>query len=244
MSDVISLAKKNKARALELRDMDKPGFDQAHRLLNEAEEALDLALQAEIKDRGGRSPDKFELDLALQLTHIRGSNGGVFRRQGVRAGATPARYHYLLQSISAYDAGYKVEEIYRNKIDSYTLVQRLVARVLLKPTAADEECVVENQAVRRGLDRAAGLIQEQTRTGGVREKDEYAFADLSMVLFLLGRSEWKEKVGNLKSMPNADYAINSTREVISDIRAIANDAQDASQRFREELDAALKMFSG
>jgi hypothetical protein len=104
--------------------------------------------------------------------------------------------------------------------------------------------VVENQAVRSGLDRAAGLIQEQTRKGGVREKDEYAFADLSMVLFLLGRSEWKEKVGNLKSMPNADYAINSTREVISDIRAIANDTQDASQRFREELDAALKMFSG
>jgi hypothetical protein len=241
MPDVIETAKKNKARALLLRDMSPPDFDQAHRLLHSAAQGLKTALEAEIEDRGA-APEQFELDLALQLTHVMGSDGGLFRRQGVRAESNPERRRFFLQSIQSYDSGYDLEKVYRAGKDSYTMVQRLVARVLLEPAAADNDVVVEKLHVRQELESALAVLRKQTEPGSVRENDEYAFADLSLVLLLLGYNDWGEEMSKFLKLPNAGYAISGTRDVIADLRTVAASSPEASGKLLARLDEALRIF--
>jgi hypothetical protein len=240
MNPIIDYAKKTKAKALRLRD--QLNFDEAVSLLRKAELSLNQELEVEIRDRGEARPEQHELDLALQLTHIRGSLGGVFRRQGVRADKADQRNPFFQQSVKAYDAGYDVEQAYRRDTDSYTLVQRLVARVMLEPAAVAAQTVVVRLPVRSELQTAAATIRAQTQPGRSREKDEYAFGDLSLVSLLLGENDWREEMRTFHRMPNADYAINGTREVITDIRTVAATSPD-SGKLVAELDEALDILA-
>ena len=239
MQNVIETAKTSKARALLLRDRVPPDFEAALRLLREAEHSLRSELAIERAERGSKGlAEKFEEDLALQLTHIQGSTGGVFRRQGISTRTAVERTELLRESVRAYDAGYKIEQEYRAKKDSYTLVQRLVGRVMLDPSAP----VVENLRVSAALVSALAHLREQTKKGGVREKDEYAFSDLSLVSLLLGQDDWLTELKRFIAIENATHAINATREVLRDLRMLAGDSLPASADLIARLDAALDLF--
>ncbi|MBZ5621395.1 MAG: hypothetical protein LAQ69_22115 [Acidobacteriia bacterium] len=197
------------------------------------ESNLDRALKDEARYRGIGDPDDYEQKLAKQLIHIRGSIGGVWRREGRH-----------LESAHAYDSGYELEraESGYQIVDSYTLVQRLVARVLLDPAAAEDKLlVVEGLRVHEELRRAADLIRNQIAPGKKREHDEYAIADLGMVLLLLGDHTWRDELSRFFCMKNAGYAIEVTLDVLNDLRKAVGSPR-ASEELKHRLAEAVGLY--
>jgi hypothetical protein len=123
-----------------------------------------------------------------------------------------------------------------------SLAHLLDARVMLEPVATDANTVVVRLPVRAELQTAVATIHGQTQPARPREKDEYAFGDLSLVSLLLGENDWRDEMRRFHKMPNADCAINGTREVIADIRTVAT-TPVASGRLVAELDEALEILT-
>jgi tetratricopeptide (TPR) repeat protein len=228
MEGIIEEARKLKNAALDARDDGR--FDEAHKKLSKAEMDLEKALEEQRRARDGEKVGEFEQGIAKQLIHIRGSIGGLWRREGDH-----------VKSAEAYDSGYELEraESGYDIVDSYTLVQRLVARVFIDPAAVDDEQgVVANLAVRPELKKARDLIRDQIKRKG-RERDEFAASDLTLVLLLLGEQEWRAALRRFRGLTPA-YALSATREVIDDLRKLAANSPRASMRLREDLANGLE----
>jgi tetratricopeptide (TPR) repeat protein len=143
--------------------------------------------------------------LAEALADVYGSSGGIYRSAGEYS-----------KSISAYDKGCAIEQDKRfGFVNSYNLTQRLVARVLFAP----EQWVVSGQRIAGEdvpdcLARARNTVGEQTR--GPRAGDVWAWADLGMLLLLLGEPAdlaW-DKLTELTRQP---FVFASTQSVVSDL---------------------------
>jgi hypothetical protein len=228
MEGIIERVRKLKSEALDARDDGR--FDEAHKKLKEAEMYLEKELEEQRLAREGEKVGKFEQDIAKQLIYIRGSMGGLWRRQGDH-----------VKSAKAYDSGYELEraESGYDIVESYTLVQRLVARVFIDPAAVDnEQDVVANLAVRPELEKARDLIRDQIKRKG-RENDEFAASDLTLVLLLLGDQDWRAALRRFRDLRPA-YALSATREVIEQLQKSV--APRASMRLRNDLADALTLL--
>ena len=228
MRNVVDDARKLKSEAMELRD--QGDLSGAIRTLERAEQDLRLALNELRSNRTGTErPGRFEVDIANQLLHILGSKGGTWRRAKNYEAAA-----------SAYDAGYefeKPESIY-GIVNSYNLVQRLVSRVFIKPESVlDPNIEVSGLLVRPALLEAKEQIQEQLR--GKRIGDEYAAADLAVVLLLLADQEWELALDDFIYANPAPqpYCIKVTRELIEELRG-ALEAPDTPKALRDRLSQA------
>jgi len=227
MEDVIGRARELKSEAMDARD--DALFEEAHKKLREAETALVEALAEQRRAREGEQVGDLERKIAEQLVHIRGSIGGVWRREGRH-----------VESAQAYDSGYDLEraESGYGIVDSYTLVQRLVARVFVDPAAADDEhVIVEHRAVRPKLEEARDVIRDQIERKG-RGRDEFAASDLTLVLLLLGDPDWRAQLRRFRDLKPA-YALSATREVVADLQKVAAKSSRASERLRKDLADAL-----
>jgi hypothetical protein len=190
---------------------------------------LEEALDEQRAAREGEQVGDFERDIAKQLVHIRGSIGGLWRRE---------RDH--VKSVQAYDSGYELErtESGYGIVDSYTLVQRLVARVFIDPAAVDDEQrIVERLAVRPELEKARDLIRDQVERKG-RGRDEYATSDLFLVLLLLGNQDWRAQLRRFRDLKPA-YALAAIRDVVKELQESAANSSGPSVRLCEDLANAL-----
>lgn len=199
MTDAIREAGKLKDAAMLQRDLgDNAG---ALELLQQAEETLEQELNtltsASVEDQGG-----YEKSVRKQLYNIRGTRGGVLRRDG-----------QYIESAKAYDRGYAEE---RHFPDSYNLTQRLVSRVLAEPRSVEvEDHVVADEKVRAALESARVEIEGQLSKRG---SDEYALADLLMIAVLLGASDWIDRLRSFATaVTSSSYARQVTKTVFEEI---------------------------
>ncbi len=129
MNDLIDETRRLKSRAMDARD--RGDFVRAIELLGLASRQLSETLQElKRKREAASSPGRQETETASQLCHILGSMGGVHRRN-----------HDYRAAARAYDAGYEIEKPSSEYgiVNSYNLVQRLVTRVFLEPSAVEIE---------------------------------------------------------------------------------------------------------
>jgi hypothetical protein len=239
--DVFAYARNLKNEAMEARDEGR--FEEARQKLREAEHTLEAALAEQ------RSVPKQEENrdllrrLAAQLVHIRGSIGGVWRREGSQREAdVPRRVDSYRQAAVAYDAAYDLEREPSGYgiVDSYTMVQRLVTRVFLDPASPDaDRPPVEGVEVRTGLRRAAEVIREQVDTKG-RERDEFAAADLALVLLLLGGNDWPREMRRFLEL-RPGYALTATMDVLQELLDWLSSTGDRPA-LRERLQAGVAML--
>ena len=198
--------------------------------------------QAKSKSRF-RGLRTFEPVVVEQLFYMLGSKGGVYRRWGKD---DDSKYK---DSADAYDAGYDIEKCGRADykiFNSYNLVQRLVARVLVRPAAVlDEDIPVWGLWVRRRLLAAAKEIKRQQEEEG-RGNDVYAAADLALVQLLLGEHgrEWEKTLDQfLNWKPSEPYARQVTFEVIEEIYQKVSDSPSAPASLVDHLSDAIEEFS-
>jgi hypothetical protein len=111
----------------------------------------------------------------------------------------------------------------------------------MDPAAVDDErAIVANLAVRSELEKALDLIRDQIDRGG-RERDEFAAADLTLVLLLLGDREWRAALRRFRGLKPA-YALSGTRELIEELQGLAANSPRASTRLREDLANGLEVL--
>ncbi|HEY4593435.1 MAG TPA: hypothetical protein VIJ61_13555 [Thermoanaerobaculia bacterium] len=231
MSDVIEETRRLKSRALDARD--RGDFGRAIELLGLASRLLSETLQ-ELKGKRDTdsSPGRQETEAASQLCHILGSMGGVHRRNR----DYPAAVH-------AYDAGYDIERpgAEYGIVNSFNLVQRLVTRVFLDPSAVKgEDAKVEGLQVRHELREALKELQPQIE--GSRRDDEYAKADLFMVQLLLDDQDWLWTLEDFKDSHPEPYAIKATVETLKDLRDRVASVPSAPPDLARRLSMALAQF--
>ncbi|HYO15414.1 MAG TPA: hypothetical protein VE685_19645 [Thermoanaerobaculia bacterium] len=215
MSDVLRDARKLKNQARRRREAQR--YEEAADLLKEATDLLEPTLI----DLKSDDPSLFETDVARELSDCYGSLGGVLRSAG-----------HFEDSVKAYESGYGLEKDKRyGMINSYNLVQRLVARMLLKPELiGSAEWVVkdiedvEDLDMWKALDDAASVIQEQR---SVRATDPWFLADRALVFLLLGRPEEEEAWQEFRQAPSFAYAITSTLRVINDLLASMGEVKNS-----------------
>jgi hypothetical protein len=227
LGDVIEEARRLKSEAMDARDVGQ--FDRAVRLLGRAERGLRSTLE-ELKGarKAEEPPGRQETAVANQLVHILGSTGGVLRRKGDYGPA--ARFYDAGWDFEKPAAGYGI-------VNSYNLVQRLVARLFLEPRAVADNLEVEGLRVREELDRARQEIERQI--AGERNKDEYAAADLATVLLLLGDPVWMKILdGFLMSRPEP-YAVQVTLETLEALSARATASPNSPPDLAERLSQAI-----
>lgn len=228
MSDIIDEARSLKSRAINARD--RGDFERAIELLARASRPLFAALGDLKKKRDpASSPGRQETEIASQLCHILGSMGGVHRRNlDYRAAA------------QAYDEGYEIEKpgTEYGIINSYNLVQRLVTRVFLDPSAVEKEnAQVEGLRIRRELREARKELQRQI--GGPRREDEYAKADLLTVQLLLGDPDWIGALDDFAGSHPEPYAVKTTIETLEALRDRVASMPSAPPDLAERLSKAL-----
>lgn len=202
MSDVVEEARRLKAEAMDARDLGN--FERALRLLERAERALRSVLdELRGKRDSQEAPGRQETAVANQLVHILGSKGGVLRRKGDFALAA-----------HAYDSGHDLERPQSGYgiVNSYNLVQRLVARVFLEPWAVANDLTVEGLKVRDELVRAREEVDRQK--SGPRSNDEYAAADHVVVLLLLGDPDLDRSLEDFLMSRPEPYAVQVTQELL------------------------------
>lgn len=246
MSNVIEQARELKSDAMEARD--EGDFGLADELIGEAVGKLRGALE-ELK--GSREnpahPGEFETKVANQLVHILGSKGGIYRRRArdlSRRGDAEGSIEAAEKSIRAYDAGYLEFEragAGYGLVNSYTLVQRLVARVLKEPgSVAEGYPPVNGVRVRSELLNALEEIQKQRDSP--RKEDAYAAADHAFVCILLGSKDWSSNLDDFVnfSPPPEQYAIDVTCELLGELRDTLSESADALPDLLKRLSDAYE----
>jgi tetratricopeptide (TPR) repeat protein len=148
------------------------------------------------------------LKLAEALTDVYGSAGGIYRSAREYA-----------RSVERYDQGVRIEQNPLFKfVNSYNLVQRLVARVLWKPNEwIVPGCVIGDETFPACLDRARSVVDQQTRAP--RAGDAWAWADLGMLDVLRGQTgemAW-DRVTELSSKAKQTFVFASTETVLTDL---------------------------
>ena len=161
---------------------------------------------------GLNPPTKLEKQVAAQLSDCYGSWGGALRRN--------KQYD---KSVEAYDSGFKIESHERYGIvNSYNLVQRLVARILafhstlVSPESLEQLFVPEDSSVLRELGVAKQVVLNQLK--GPRGGDLWGMADKATILLLLGEYEDASDAwdGFMASKPSDDL-ITSTKDMVTSL---------------------------
>ncbi len=232
--DVVARARDLKSRAMDERDLES--WQDALDLLNEAEKELRQAL-AELSGEKDSKLLEFETSVKKALYGLLGSIGGVYRRRAASADRQPGD---LEKAIKSYDNGRKIEEAFT---DSYNLTQRLVARVLLVPSAANDESVkVEDENLPTALRKARATIDEQTSATGPRNKDEYAFADAAIVALLLGEPRWTDALNEFtRRAPKSSYARTVTLDVLKELAAGVASGGEAAAPLRGRIEESIRL---
>jgi len=215
-----------KAQALGFRE-ENP--EEALRVLGIAESDLRAALLELSAKRATEPPGDYEKRIASQLVHVLGSMGGVCRR-----------HHDDKRSIDFYDDGYQIEKEY-HLADSYALVQRLVARVLDDPGILEaQESLINGSSMNAALHDAEAVVQQQI-DDRLRDRDEYASADLAVVRLLLGEGDWADRLKKLKDQ-GSSYAVNVTHDTLKEVLAAVKRSPRIYPQLRKDLEAALRML--
>lgn len=231
--DIIEKAKTDKSRARRYRKSGK--LADAERLLKESIRFLRENLDQISQDE----PSQTEAGVALELSDCYGSLGGVLRSAG--------RY---AESMQAYDAGEALESSERYGImNSYNLVQRLVARVLLRPDLVwAEPWFVGNEDLPAALGRAEEIIQGQM---SVRVEDPWILADQALVQLLLLRPKASEQESwrKFRSTASFSFAVDSTLRTVEDMlkemEAVRSNMENPRfQEVHHRLEAARDFLKG
>jgi hypothetical protein len=241
VDDVIEEARRLKSRAMDARD--EEDFERAERLIEKAEAALKAELKrlklsrkaADVQDRPARRGTS-EVKVAEQLGHVLGTKGGIYRR-----------WKKYEDSARAYDEGYQYEKVAldHGTANSYDLVQRLVARAFVNPSALRDDTEVLGLPLRRALFEARGEVDRQL--AGDRANDEYAAADLALIWLLQGDAGWEAVLDRFVFIPPPDdpsktrpslYAIEVTLDVVNRLRGALKDKPDTPVDLAERLTLA------
>jgi uncharacterized protein YigA (DUF484 family) len=131
-------------------------------------------------------------------------------------------------------------------VNSYDLVQRLVARVLFDPQwAIDPDRTILNEPFPKALKHAETQIEQQMR--GPRQNDEYALADLAMIALLIDRNDYREIWTRLKETAKNQFVLEANNRVLEEMLArFRNPAtSDPSfHRFLNRLSSAQEVLAG
>jgi hypothetical protein len=237
--DVVDRARDLKSSAIDERDLEN--WDGALRLLNDAKRLLEGALD-DLPEAAEQDSKLFEFERSVKkaLYGIWGSIGGVYRRRASSSDRLPGD---LKAAVDAYDNGRELEKGFT---DSYNLTQRLVARILLSPSAAlDESMTVESENVPAALREARHIVSDQTSANGPRNKDEYAFADAAIVALLLGEPGWMDSLTEFtQRAPKSSYARNVTVDVLRELDAgVRSGDGEAVTALRARIQESLRVAS-
>lgn len=233
MSDIIKEVRELKSKALDARDIGR--LNLALDYLGQAINKLSSALaNLRVRRDPGESPGQQEIEIATQLCHILGSKGGVLRRAG----------DYIPAAL-AYDGGYDLEKPSAEYgiVNSYNMVQRLVARVFAEPKAIlPESEPVAGVPVHHELSEAKKEIRRQL--DGPRSHDEYAAADLATVSLLL-EDDWEQSLDEfLLFDPKPEpYAFQVTLELLEALRDRVASTLEAPPGLQENLTRAVQVLS-
>ena len=221
MNNFIKEAQQLKARAVALREA--KDFKGSEQLLLKAQQML----SARMPDGKCGPAGPMEMEVAKALANICGSLGGTYREWG--------RFE---ESVNAYDDGFEYEDSPRYGIvNSYNLVQRLVARILFdRDWALAPERTILKKKFPGALECAEAEIQTQLR--GSRQNDEYALADQAMIALLLGRTTHLELWRRLRGYAKNQFVIEATSRVLDEIQKNF-DTDAASKPGSDHLDAFL-----
>jgi hypothetical protein len=231
-SDPLEEARRLKAEAIAARrsgDLQKSG-----ELFNEAVELLSETHAATRSRRGpDLAPGTFEISVFKQLTHLRGSIGGLLR----------ARVMHV-ESVAAYQTGYELEQEGEREYgmrSSYNLTQRLISAGFADPVALiDPSRRVKDIWLRNELGPARVIIERQIAAG--RLGDEYALADLAWMALLSDARDWRERLFDFLDAADESaepYALRSNVELLKSLiqRTLENpELEPVTRRLKEALE--------
>ncbi|HEV7506621.1 MAG TPA: hypothetical protein VGS07_17130 [Thermoanaerobaculia bacterium] len=165
-----------------------------------------------------------EILWARELLDCYGSRGGVHRSAGRFA-----------KSVTDYDETYKLESSNRFGFKdnaSYALLQRLVARVLLRPDLiGSDPWIVEGVNLLGAFEDAANKIERQSQRSG----DKWYLADRALVLLMLLKPEEEEAWENFEYPEPTIFPIRSTLRTVTDLEESLRSVQSfvTNSRFQE-----------
>ena len=206
MPTLIEQIRELKTQAKNRRDLQR--YDRAVNIL---EKAIDLA-------RGQLEVPELRRQLASELADLYGLLGGVQRRWALESSDLKQRKEHLLDSIRAYDAGWTFESGSYGIENSYSMLNRLVSRILLDPSCLEGGLKDWGEKtrptdVRKDLEEVEATLRSQLE--GARRDDYWAAADWALVDLLLGKAKDASSayaLFNSKSPP--DYAYGSVLDVL------------------------------
>jgi len=165
---------------------------------------------------------------ARELADLQGLKGGIRRREALDTEpGSVARQELLARSRDDYDQGYDYErEVGLD--DTYNLLNRLISRILLQPSALDgapldDEPQLEADGLRPALQEAADKLNKQL--AGPRRTDPWALADAALVEVLLTDSpQYLSSYARLHQESPPTYVYESALSVL---RPLANTCGDS-----------------
>ncbi|MDM0029469.1 hypothetical protein [Variovorax saccharolyticus] len=223
-----------KTSAKNQRDRGIKGYPRALASLREAIALGEEAVQAPLPELAARS--------AAELCDCFGLTGGIERRWADELEGED-RIAHLKLAVLAYDAGHGYESDPRYGIsNSYNLVNRLIARLLLAPEAlqADQPLALDGIAalhLATEFDRAAAVIREQV--AGPRRGDYWAWADLAMIEVLLLRSAPEAAYAQFLGLGPPDFAYVSALAGLRPLAALDIGSASALKAAVDLLEAQL-----
>jgi len=203
MSDLLQRTGELKTQAKNRRDLKR--YDRAAALLKQA---IHLASD----EYETTNVPEWRATLVSELADCWGILGGIERRWALDAASDNAQRHsHLLESVRAYDNGfrYETDPALASSASTYNRLNRLLVRVLLNPRrltangeATDPE-LGETLNVHAGLEAIAHDIEAQG-TDSV-----WAAADLALVDVLLGRQNAASAYAPFEKKQPPDFACQS-----------------------------------
>lgn len=237
MSTPLERIRELKTSAKNQRDRGARGFPSALSLLREA---ISLA-ESELATTS--VPERRQ-QAAAELSDCHGLVGGVERRWADALSGDEQREH-LLRSVRAYDQGFVYEgDPQWGIVNSYSLVNRLVLRLLLAPTAlGSAEPLMLGDGIAplvldEQLEAAARTVRQQI--AGPRHGDVWALADLALLEVLLGRLGASAAYRGFLALPPPDFACASALGGLRPLAAlpigVAPQLQAAASMLQARLD--------
>jgi hypothetical protein len=218
-----------KTEAKNRRDRGLRGYPRAVELLHDA-----IALGK--TQLAGSSAIELQGQLAVELADCHGLLGGVERRWALE-GPQGDRELHLLASISAYDAGFQLEDDERYGIvNSYNRVNRLLVRLVLQPELLDGSGTVDLGGgtvpldVRQELAATATAIADQL--AGPRRGDHWAMADLALIQVLLDQADPVTAYARFNAASPPDYVYTS---VLAGLQPLADLALSSASRIGKAI---------
>jgi hypothetical protein len=213
-----------KTKAKNRRDTGR--FDRAMKMVMQA---AALAEEAFASSSGAE-----RRDLATQLSDVYGIAGGIARRQAFATEHGSERDDFLEESVRLYDQGYEFEQAEYGVVNSYNLVNRIVARVVARPEALDsaEPVGADAEPLHEMIRHARDVVADQILD--LRRSDPWALADQALLDVLETPSaDATSAYGPLHRMSPPDYLYESALDTLRSL-------VEAIGATRPELSRAIK----